>query len=103
MAKAAALAAEVGALTDEIGVREAPMGTLLLEGLTGDKDHSSAFIEAAIDLARARGEGTAVQIGLWAAAILSNGLTRYEHALSASLQASEGAFEFFSLLGCSQS
>ena len=89
------LATEVDALTDAIGVRQAPMGTLLLEGLAGKKHHSSAFIESAIDLAGARGERTAVQIGLWASAILYNGLARYEQALSVSLQASDGAFEFF--------
>ena len=79
------------------------MGALLLAGLRGDEPHSSTFIEAAIDLARARGEGMAVQVGLWATAVLSNGLARYEQALSLSLQASEGALEFFSLLGRSQS
>ncbi len=95
LAAAVLLAAEVNALTDAIGVRQAPMGTLLLEGLRGNKEHSSTFIESAIDLAGARGEKTAVQIGLWASAILYNGLARYEQAFSVSLQASAGAFEFF--------
>jgi DNA-binding CsgD family transcriptional regulator len=90
LAAAAALAAETDALSDAIGVRQAPMGGDLLTALTGDEPHSSTFIEAGIGLARARGEGTAAQVGLWATAILCNGLARYEQALSGSLQASEG-------------
>lgn len=95
LAAGAALADEVAALTDAIGVRHAPMGTLLLEALRGDEPHSSTFIETAIDLASARGEGTAVRIGRWSSAVVANGLGRYEQALSMALQATDGALEFF--------
>jgi hypothetical protein len=61
----------------------------LLAALTGDEPHSSALIEAAIDLARTEGEGLVVDVGLLATAIIHNGLGRYELALPPSLQASE--------------
>jgi DNA-binding CsgD family transcriptional regulator len=90
LATASALAAEADALTDAIGVRLAPIGPVLMEAVRGEEHHSSAFIEAMIDLATARGEGMAAQFGLWAGAILSNGLARYEQALSRSRQAADG-------------
>ncbi len=86
---AAALTAETDALIEATGIRLAPTGALLLAALTGDEPHSSTLIEAAIDLARSQDEGFIVQVGLWATAILYNGLARYEEALSVSLQASE--------------
>ena len=69
------------------------MGGPFLAALIGDVPHSTKAIEAAIDLAKARGEGYAAQVGLLAAAVLSNGLARYEQAVSLSLQASELAPE----------
>ena len=43
LATAAALAAETDALIDAIGIRQAPMGALLLAALTGDEPHSSTL------------------------------------------------------------
>jgi DNA-binding CsgD family transcriptional regulator len=93
LAAAAALAAELDVLTAAIGIWQAPMGGPFLAALRGDEPDSSKVIQAAIDLASARGEGYAAQVGLLAAAVLSNGLARYEQALSLSLQASELAPE----------
>jgi DNA-binding CsgD family transcriptional regulator len=90
LALAAALAAETDTLADAIGLHQAPMGALLLAALRGDEPHSSAFIGACIDLASERGEGTAAQVGFLFAAVLSNGLGRYEQAMSQSLRASQG-------------
>ena len=45
------------ALADAIGVRQAPMGALLLAALRGNEPHSSTFIEAGIDIARSPGRG----------------------------------------------
>jgi DNA-binding CsgD family transcriptional regulator len=95
LAKAEALAAETEAISDATGIRIAPYGVFLLTALKGDERHAVAFIEAAVELARARGEGTAVQVGLWTNAVLLNGLARYEQALPMSLQASEEAPEHF--------
>ena len=68
------MTAEMDVLIDLIGVRQAPMGSLLLVALKGDHPRSSKYIEAGIDLANSRGEGTAAQVGYWGAAIHSNGL-----------------------------
>jgi hypothetical protein len=80
-------------LTAAIGIWQAPMGGPFLAALRGDEPHSSKVIKSAIDLASARGEGYAAQVGLLAGAVLSNGLARYEQALSMSLRASEVAPE----------
>ncbi len=87
---AASMTAEMDVLIDLIGVRQAPMGSLLLAALKGDHPRSSKYIEAGIDLANSRGEGTAAQVGYWAAAIHSNGLGRYPEALSQALRATAG-------------
>jgi DNA-binding CsgD family transcriptional regulator/tetratricopeptide (TPR) repeat protein len=91
---ATALAAEANALADAIGFRRAPFGVLLLAALKGEEPQSSASIKTAIDLGRARGDGMAVQIGLWTTAVLSNGLARYEQARSLAKQAWAIAPEF---------
>jgi DNA-binding CsgD family transcriptional regulator len=95
LAMAAVLSAERDALANAIELRQAPLSDLLVAALKGDEPHSSRFIEAATDLARAQGEGTAAQVGLWANALLSNGLAHYERALSLSRRAAEGEFEFY--------
>ena len=95
LANAVALAAEAADLTDMVGVRQSAMGAMIAAALSGNEPHSSTFIEAEIDLARSRGEGLAVQIGLWAAAVLNNGLGRYDRVVAPSLRLSEEEFEFF--------
>ena len=85
------LAAELDVLTEAIGTCNVPIGVPLLAALAGDERHGFAVIESAIELATARGAGMALQIGLWTAAVLSNGLARYEQAMSLSRQASEGS------------
>ena len=90
LATAAALAAEVNALTDAIGIRQAPYRySLARRPFRGNKPRSSTFIEAAIDLARSPGR----EVGCPGRALGErrplNRLARYEQALSFSLQASE--------------
>jgi DNA-binding CsgD family transcriptional regulator len=86
--EAAGLWGETEVLMDAIGIRQAPVAALLLAALTGDEPRSSMLIQGAIELARSRGEGTVVNLGLWTAAIVSNGLAHYDQALSPALQAS---------------
>jgi DNA-binding CsgD family transcriptional regulator len=93
LAAATALAADTDALIAAIGLRQVPNSAAFIAALKGDEPHSSAFINAAIELANARREGYAAQVGLFAAAILSNGLARYEHAFLMSLQATSLAPE----------
>jgi DNA-binding CsgD family transcriptional regulator len=80
---ATALAGEVDTLTDAIGLPHVPQGGLLVTAFSGDEPDSSIYIQAAIDLATARNEGSSAQVGRWAQAILFNGLGRYQRALSA--------------------
>jgi DNA-binding CsgD family transcriptional regulator len=89
LASASALATEADALADAIGFRLPSYGALYLEALKGDEPRSSTFIQATIDLATAQGDSFSVELGYWNTAILSNGLGRYEVALSQSLLASK--------------
>jgi DNA-binding CsgD family transcriptional regulator len=91
---ASALAGEVDALTDTIGLPHLPQGGLLVAAFTGKEPQSSALIHSGIELASARGEGGSVIVGRWAEAVLSNGLAPYEQALSASQRSIEGALEW---------
>jgi DNA-binding NarL/FixJ family response regulator len=80
---------EAQAITEATGTRIAPYGGLLLAALQGRQDEAGALIDATIKDATAGGEGLAVQYAQWTTAILSNGLGRYEDALTAARQASE--------------
>ena len=94
LAAATALAAEVDTLTDAIGLPHFPQGGLLVAAFTGDELESSVYIRAGIDLASARNEGSSIQVGRWAEAILANGLARYEQALSAAQLATQDVIEW---------
>ena len=78
----------IGAAT---GTRFAPYGALLLAGLRGSETEAVPLIQAVLTTARAAGHGGAVQVSHWAAAVLSNGLGRYETALAEAQQATETA------------
>src|SRR3954452_5037354 len=86
---AARVIAEADAVTEATGTRIAPYGAMLLAALQGREDEAGALIDITIKDATAGGEGLAVQYAQWTTAILSNGLGRYEDALTAARQASE--------------
>ena len=65
---------------------------MLLAGFRGAEAEAAPLIEAVSTAARAAGQGLAVQWSQWAAAVLYNGLGRYETAL-AQAQAAEQAPE----------
>ena len=65
-----------------------------LRRFRGIEAEAAPLIEAVITAARAAGQGVAVQWSQWAAAILCNGLGRYEKAL-AEAQAAERAAELY--------
>ena len=64
LAMAAALAAELNDLAEATGIYQVPSGAALLAAFAGDEPRSSTVIEAAIELATARGEGYAAQVGI---------------------------------------
>ena len=88
---AAAVVAEAATVTETTGTRIAPYGAMLLAALRGRDD----VIESAISEAAAGGEGLGVQFGHFAAAMLLNGLGRYEDALLEAERAAAEAPQLF--------
>jgi len=79
-AAAASLVAEAEAIAAATGTRFAPYGAVALAGFRGVEAQAAPLIEAVITAARAAGQGMGVQLSHWAAAVLYNGLGRYETA-----------------------
>jgi DNA-binding CsgD family transcriptional regulator len=90
LARAAEAIAEVDAVTEATATRIAPYGAMMLAAFRGREAEASTLVESAIKDATAAGQGAGVQAAQWVAAILFNGLGRYEQALAAARQASEG-------------
>src|SRR6185312_143989 len=88
-AAAAALDAEAGAVCEVTGSRAAPFTAMMLASLRGRQAEAAPLIEGTITEATAGGQGIAVAYAHWAAAILANGLGRYDDALASARQASE--------------
>jgi len=88
-ATAAALITESDAVCEATGSRAAPYAAMLLACLRGDHAGAIPVIETTITEATAGGQGLAVTYAHWTAAILYNGLGRYDEALAAARQASE--------------
>jgi DNA-binding CsgD family transcriptional regulator len=93
-AAAASLVAEAEAIAAATGTRIPPAAAVVLAGFRGAEAEAAPLIKAVITAARAAGQGVAVQWSQWAAAILCNGLGRYEEAL-AEAQAAEQAAELY--------
>src|SRR4051794_3808819 len=94
-AQSGLLIAEADAVTDATNSRIAPYGALVLAALQGREADGSALIETTIAEATAGGQGVAVQYAQWAAAVLFNGLGRYERARDAARAASADATELY--------
>src|SRR5712691_1975774 len=94
-AAAASVIAEAHAVSEATGTRIAPFGAMLLAALRGREAEAAPLIGAIIAEAGAGGQGIAVTYAHWVAAILYNGLGRYEEALAAARQASEDTRDVF--------
>jgi ATP/maltotriose-dependent transcriptional regulator MalT len=89
-AGAAALAAEADSVAAATGSRSAPHALLRLRALQGREAEASAVIE------RAAAEGPSAAIcAHWAAAVLYNGLARYEEAAVSARQATTNTVDWF--------
>jgi DNA-binding CsgD family transcriptional regulator len=88
-AAASDLITEADMICEVTGARAAPFTAMMLASLRGRQAEAVPLIEATIAEAEAGGQGIAVAYAHWAAAILHNGLGRYEEALAAARQASE--------------
>ncbi|MEU4767667.1 AAA family ATPase [Actinosynnema sp. NPDC023794] len=82
-ASAAGIVSEADAVAAATGVPLAPYTTLILTAMQGKEAEASAVITATIERTGADGQLTGVTTANWAAAVLYNGLARYEEALSA--------------------
>jgi hypothetical protein len=82
-----ALVAEVEAIAAATGTGFAPFAALLLAGFRGAETEATPLIEGVITDSRAAGQGVGIQWSQWAAAVLHNGLGRYEAALDEAQQA----------------
>jgi DNA-binding CsgD family transcriptional regulator/tetratricopeptide (TPR) repeat protein len=88
-AAAEALIAETASVCAATGARSAPFAAVLMASLRGDHAEAAPLIEATIAEAEASGQGIAATYAHWAAAILYNGLGRYQQALAAAQYASQ--------------
>jgi DNA-binding CsgD family transcriptional regulator len=88
-AAADSLIAEAGAVCEATGARLAPVGAMMLASFRGSETEVAALIQSTIERATAEGQGGFVTVARWVAAVLYNGLGRYEEALAGARQASE--------------
>jgi DNA-binding CsgD family transcriptional regulator len=92
-AGAASLIAESESVAAATGSPIAPYTLLRLRALQGGEAEASRTMASASERAVAGGQGLAAAWGQWAAAVLCNGLARYDDAASAARQASSNHFE----------
>ncbi|RSM91870.1 helix-turn-helix transcriptional regulator [Kibdelosporangium aridum] len=88
-ATAASIIAEAEAVASTTGIPMAPYATLILTAMQGKEAEAAELIAATIERPAADRRSAGVTTAHWAAAVLYNGLGRYEKALSAA-QASSG-------------
>jgi DNA-binding CsgD family transcriptional regulator len=83
---AASLVEEIQAATDTTGSDLAPYGAVGLAAFRGREADAAYLIERTHTEVMRRGEGIGLSVLDWAAAVLYNGLGRYEEACSAALR-----------------
>ena len=96
-AAASSLIAEYDAVCEATGSRIAPHAVLLLASFRGREAEAGPLIRAVNEEAAARGQGFAVTYAHRAAAVLYNGLSRYQEALAAAGQAIDHAHVYASV------
>jgi DNA-binding CsgD family transcriptional regulator len=80
---AARLVAEAEAISTSMGNEVPPFARLRIHALRGEEAEAGPLIEAVIRDGTRQGQGIAVMTAYWAAAVLYNGLGRYERAAAA--------------------
>ncbi|GAA4206321.1 LuxR family transcriptional regulator [Microbispora amethystogenes] len=83
LSAAAALAEEVKAVSEAVGISYPPYSDLHLAAWSGREADHAALVRTVVAEARRRGEGSALLVAGWSKALLCNGLGRYEEALRA--------------------
>ena len=87
LAAAASLIAEADAVREATGARLVAYGAMVLAAFRGSQAEAVPLIEGTLEQAAAAGQGAAVTWAHWVAAILYNGLGRYQEALASARQA----------------
>ena len=96
-AAATMLIAEARAVCEATGSRFAPVAAVMLAAFRGREAEAVPLIQSTIEQATAGGQGISVTVAYWVAAVLYNGLGRYEEALAAARQASEHKHVYISV------
>jgi DNA-binding CsgD family transcriptional regulator len=96
-AAATSLIAEAGAVCEATGSRFAPVAATMLAAFRGREAEAVPLIQSIIEQATAEGQGVSVTVAHWVAAVLYNGLGRYEEALAAARQACEHKHVYISM------
>jgi DNA-binding CsgD family transcriptional regulator len=91
LAGAEALVAESDSVAAATGSHMPPFAALRLLALQGREAEASALIVTTIKQAEAAGQGETAKMAHWAAAVLYNGLARYDEALSAGREVTTNA------------
>jgi DNA-binding CsgD family transcriptional regulator len=94
-AGAESLMAEGDGVAEAIGSPAVPWTALRLRGLQGSEGEAIAVINSAMEQARAGGGQAFATYAQWAAAVLFNGLARYDDALASAKLATSDTFEYW--------
>jgi len=94
LAEAASLLAESTVVCEAIGTPMPVYTTLQLACLRGRQAEAISLIDATIDAAQASGQDFELIVARWVAAVLYNGLGRYDEALEMARQAAGDPFGF---------
>ena len=97
-AAARSLMDEIEQVTGVTGTRISPYPALVLASLQGREAEASPLIEATIEKAAISRQGIADTVAHWVAAMLYNGLGRYEKALHAAQQASSVTLDLYAAM-----
>ena len=88
--QAGSLAAKVQSLSEATKISMPPYAAVALAAFKGRQAEGDALVEAGTSDAEGRGEGKALAFFQWATAVLCNSLGRFDDALVAAQQASDG-------------
>ena len=100
LAGAEALIAESDSVAAVTGSQLPPFARLRLLSLQGREAEASALMKSLITMAEAVGSGLHVRVAQWAAAVLYNGLARYDEAASAARQVTANDIDPYPSMWC---
>jgi DNA-binding CsgD family transcriptional regulator len=95
LSTAASLVEQVEAVADATDARTARYAAIAVAAMRGREEDARPLIDAAAEDFTARGEGMGVSLARWAAAVLCNGVARYDEAFAAAADALEDPGELW--------